>query len=116
MKEDLITIKTMSDGSLEQFANCPYKFYRQFITRSAGNDLNWQQVVQFMINQIVKDYYEMAPKHRSTYRILTLIDKYKSEIDLNLFQSRSHFYSVLAVVSDYLIQLLEKEKNIDLLM
>ena len=106
----LICVKTLTDSHLEEFMRCPYKFYHQKILK-IHSGLNWRQVVQLSVNKIVKEYFQTPVSHRSSHQILVLIDKYWRPITVDLFDSKAHYYSVLAKVSDHLLQFLIKEKN-----
>lgn len=110
LNDHLISVKTMSDSHLEQFIRCPYRFYQQELLNQHKH-VNWRQAVQFSINNIVKEYFQTPIKNRSITQILKLIDKHWQPIRITMFETKVHYYSVLAKVSDHLIQFLTKEQN-----
>lgn len=88
-----------------------YHFYKMVNLSNNLSEVSWRNGVLCFIKQIVDDYYEIPSKRRSTYQILYLIDKHLFIIDKKLFQSKTHYYTVLAVVSDKLILMLRQETS-----
>ncbi|WLR49934.1 hypothetical protein LC040_11590 [Bacillus tianshenii] len=110
MKEHLIQVKTMSDRAIQSFMRCPCEFYHnEFAKRKSS--LNWKQVVQAAVNQVVKHYYETPVNQRTSLTVLKLIDRNWDKIEVSLFHSKAHYYEILAVVSDHLLQSLGKHSS-----
>lgn len=103
--ECLKPMDTISQIELERIS----RYYKMVNLSKNISELTWRNGVLCFIKQIVDDYYEIPLKRRSTYQILHLIDKHLLVLDKKLFQSKSHYYTVLAVISDKLIQMLRQE-------
>ncbi|MCM3572363.1 hypothetical protein M3172_04125 [Mesobacillus subterraneus] len=78
------TGKLLADYHLETFLQCPYKFYHRFVTG----------------------------KKLSKVALLRLIQQYWGHIPLHLFQDKAQYYTILAKMTDHLLQALTK-KEID---
>lgn len=105
-----VAVKTLTDYHLEAFLKCPYKFYYQFILGKRKEERKWRQIVQLSVNKIVHDFYKMPLKERHTLTALKLIQHYWNRIPLQLFEDKTHYYTVLAKVTDRLLNTLT---NID---
>ncbi len=111
MREKL-TGKLLADYHLETFLQCPYKFYHRFVTGKKLSEYSWHQVVQNSVNLIVRQYYSLPPNSRSKVALLRLIQQYWGHIPLHLFQDKAQYYTILAKMTDHLLQALTK-KEID---
>ncbi len=92
----------LSPINYNQFTQCPNNYF-------TTKNYNWKFVANTFVIKIINNYYHIPFKRRSTYQILFLIHKHLSLMDIKLFESKGHFYSVLAAVSDKLIHLLSNE-------
>ncbi|RSK26594.1 hypothetical protein EJF36_06830 [Bacillus sp. HMF5848] len=106
-----ISIKTITDYHLESFIRCPYKFYYQHVLSVPGSQIHWKQVVQYILNKIVQGFYQLPNSEQSKLSILKLIDSYWQHIDIQLFESKIQYYTVLAKTTDYLLQFLTPRKT-----
>jgi len=96
---------------------CPYQFYEKQILGKKSTHFNWEEMVQYAVNQVVKDYYKLPTKSRSAYKVLELIERYWIK-NVELFDSKIHYYLVLAKVTDHLLQNLmgAKDANLPILL
>ncbi|MDT2045107.1 hypothetical protein CHN50_13065 [Priestia aryabhattai] len=104
-----VQIKTLASHHIEEFIQCPYKFYQRQLRDRKQQLADWRDFVGVTVHKVVKEYYLKAPYERSSYLILKLIEKYWSKLSPDLFQSQIHYYEVLASVSDYLLAFLMSE-------
>jgi hypothetical protein len=105
---NLNSIKSMTVENLKDFIRCPYKFYYQFIEKKK-RPLDWRQMVQQVVNQVVYSYFQLPLDQRHSTNVLSLIERHWSKIPLRLFDSRIHYYLVAAKITDYLMQHLTAE-------
>lgn len=75
MRQTNISVKTMTDYHLESFIRCPYKFYYQHVLSSHSSKVQWRQVVQFAMNQVVEHYYRLPLDSQNTISAMKLINK-----------------------------------------
>lgn len=106
-----VRIKTLTDYHLEAFISCPYKFYYQYILSKNHSPFHWRQEVQKSINLIIKEYYSLPITKQNKICLLHLIDQNWRNIKMNIFDDQIHYYTVLAKVTDYLLQSLTPKKN-----
>lgn len=106
-----ISVKTMTDYHLESFINCPYKFYYQYVLQLQSKGMRWRQVVQYIINRVVRKYYSLPSNERTSLSVLNLIDKAWRPISLRWFDSRLQYYMVIAKTTDHLMESLLKEES-----
>ncbi len=107
-----VHIKTLSNDHIEQFIRCPYKFYQQQLLLKKTS-IDWKQLVQVTVHQIIKTYYSKPVEYRSTLYVLQLIEKYW-RLKPNMFSSPIHYYDALAKVSDYLLRFLGEKAQVEL--
>lgn len=104
--EPEVTIKTITDYHLESFLRCPYRFYYQHILSLDSSQVRWRQLVQSIINQVVHSFYQLSPNEQNKLHILKLVDRYWENVNPQLFESKVHYYMVLAKTTDQLLQFL----------
>ena len=107
----LVSVKTLTDYHLESFLKCPYKFYYQHILMLNSGQVKWRQVVQSIINQVVHNFYQLPPNAQNQLNIMKLIDRYWKHVSPKVFESKIHYYMVLAKTTDHLLQYLSMEKK-----
>ncbi|MCP3738162.1 hypothetical protein [Rossellomorea sp. BNER] len=107
----LISVKTITDYHLESFIRCPYKFYYHHILSLNDGELKWRQVVQYVINQVVQNYYQLPLIEQNPLNVFTLFDRYWKHVSYELFESKKHYYMVLAKITDHLLQFLTAKQN-----
>lgn len=110
-KNQIISLKTLTDYHLETFIRCPYKFYYQFILRKNNGELKWRQMVQFSVNKTVCEYYRLPVKEQNKLNLLKLIEQNWLPINIGLFENKIHYYTILAKVTDRLLSFLTAEKT-----
>jgi hypothetical protein len=103
-------MKTMTEENLKSFISCPYKFYYEAVEKKR-RPLDWRQLVQHVVNQVVYSYIKQPAEKRHSMTVLKLIEQYWSKVPLGLFESRKHYYMVVAKITDYLMQHLSMEVN-----
>ncbi|TYR82798.1 hypothetical protein FZC66_00175 [Priestia megaterium] len=109
-----VQIKTISNEHVEEFIRCPYKFYQRQLLLRKKQFVDWRVAVQLTAHQIINTYYN-APKYkRSSFYILQLIEHYWRSLKPTMFHSQIHYYDVLAKVSDYLLQFLSQQSEVEL--
>jgi hypothetical protein len=106
-----ISMETMTDYHLESFIRCPYRFYYQHVLSLHTSQVKWRQVVQHLINQIVQNYYQFPKGEQNKSNILKLVDRYWENVNVKLFDSKIHYYTVLAKTTDYLLQSLTTRQS-----
>ncbi|CEH30181.1 hypothetical protein AM501_11750 [Aneurinibacillus migulanus] len=111
-KERLISVKTLTDRHMEEFIRCPYQFYLRQKKKGQLESYTWKQVVQRIVRQIIEHYFQFPAQARSVSGILKLIDMYWIK-QPSLFESKGHYYTVLAHVSNYLVQYLLEDCQAD---
>ncbi|MBE4906444.1 hypothetical protein IMZ08_00040 [Bacillus luteolus] len=105
-KQFQISIQTMTDYHLESFIKCPYRFYYQHVLSVNTRKIKWRQAVQFIINQVVHKFYQLTVEEQHKLSALRLIESQWSMINSSIFDSKYHYYQVLAQTTDHLLQLL----------
>jgi len=106
-----ISIETITDYHLESFIRCPYRFYYQHVLSVNTSQVKWRQAVQYIVNQIVHNFYRLPIAEQTKYSILKMIDRYWNNVSVQLFDSKIHYYTVLAKTTDHLLQFLTTKKN-----
>jgi CRISPR/Cas system-associated exonuclease Cas4 (RecB family) len=110
-KYPMVSVKTMTDYHLASFIRCPYQFYYQHILSLGSSHVIWRQVVQSIINQVVRDFYQLSLDAQNKLSVMKLIDRYWKNVSPQLFESKSTYYIVLAKTTDHLLQFLSVKKN-----
>jgi hypothetical protein len=110
-RHPIVSVKTMTDYHLESFIRCPYKFYYQHILSLDSSQVKWRQVVQFIINQVVQNFYQLPLDTQNKLNVLKLIDRYWKNVNPQLFESKVHYYMVLAKTTDHLLQFLSIKRK-----
>jgi hypothetical protein len=110
-RHHLVSVKTMTDYHLESFIRCPYKFYYQHILSLNSSQVKWRQVVQLIINQVVQEFYKLPLDAQNKISVFNLIDRYWKNVSFRLFESKIHYYIVLAKITDHLLQFLSTKNN-----
>ncbi len=111
MRHTNISVKTITDYHLESFIRCPYKFYYQHVLLINSSQLQWRQVVQFAINQVVDHFYQLPLNAQNTVNAMKLINRFWENVSPKLFESKVHYYMVLAKTTDHLLQFLSEKKK-----
>jgi hypothetical protein len=101
----------LSNHVLHGFIRCPYKFYWQHIKGKEADHVDWRERVQYVVNKVINSFYLLPLGHRSSFHILKLIEKYW-KLEVKWFDSKTHYYTVLAKVTDHLIQNLNKSEGV----
>ncbi|WP_257351024.1 hypothetical protein [Pseudalkalibacillus decolorationis] len=110
-RHPLVSVKTMTDYHLESFIRCPYKYYYQHVLLLNPIQVKWRQVIQFIINQVVQNFYQLPLDAQNKFNVLKLIDRYWKNVSPQLFESKVHYYMVLAKTTDHLLQFLSMKKK-----
>jgi hypothetical protein len=108
---NLLSVKVITDYHLEEFTRSPYWFYHRYMLKNRTRS-HWMQMVQYSVNRIVHDFYKFPPKSRSSLKVLELIQQYWIK-QVNLFDSKIHYYTVLAKITDHLLQVLLSEQDMN---
>lgn len=108
---ELITVKALTDHHLEEYLRCPYKFYISHIRKIRKTKNDWRHVVQHAVNRIIQEYYQLHVEGRSSSKVLGLIEKHWN-VNVRFFDSKVHYYMILAKATDYLLQWLNHYKSI----
>lgn len=103
-----ITIKAITDDHLMAFLRCPYQFYYQYLLTLDSYQMKWRQMVQSAINQVIKEFHQLPPTEQHNISILKLVDSSWSHVSPQVFESKQHYYMVLAQTTDHLLQFLTK--------
>ncbi|WHX98409.1 hypothetical protein [Neobacillus sp. DY30] len=103
-------IQSITEENLKDFISCPYKFYFEFYEKKKRK-INWRQVVQHVVNKVVYSFFQLPAEQRHSGKVLMLVDHYWSNVSPQLFESRIHYYLVVAQITDYLIQHIDVESK-----
>lgn len=110
MKNQFIFFNSLNDEQMVEFERHPYNFYEQMAFQKPDS-LHLNQSLQFVVNEIIYNYYRLPINSRSLCKLLTLVDKYWSQLDKGSFNSNFHYYSLLASVTDHLMKFLQSEQG-----
>lgn len=110
-KNYFLDIKTMTDHHLETFIRCPQQFLYQHIMKEKASETKWIEVIQYVINQVVRAYYRLPKKQQTPYSIMAYIQHYLKIVKTEYFPSKVEYYTVIAKVTDYLLKFLTAEKT-----
>lgn len=107
--------------NLEEISNyisCPHYFHCNNQVTPEVNEFDWLSLTQVVVNDIVSDFFQLSNDKRISLEILKLINNHFEQVDIELFNSVAHYYTVLAKVTDYLIQhlLLERDSKAPLFL
>ena len=108
-KDHTFAITTLTDYHLQDFIKCPYRFYFRHIEGKAPNQLDWRQVVQSIVNQVVSRYYKLPPISQTATKVLEFLYDHWKGIDIRLFESKLQYYTVLAKITDHLLKALTSQ-------
>lgn len=103
-------LHSLTEEYLKDFISCPYKFYYDYFEKKKRR-LNWRQIVQHVVNQVVHSFYQLPMEHRHTVKVLSLIDHYWEKVSPQIFDSRLQYYLVIAKITDYLMENLTANTN-----
>jgi hypothetical protein len=81
------------------------------IIRHEG-DRTWQQDVKNVIRSVMIEYYHAAPSLRSPFYMLKLMETYRQLLHPHLFESPIHYYTVLAKITDHLLQFFTSSEEV----
>ncbi|MGM7634425.1 hypothetical protein [Bacillus sp. Hm123] len=104
MSQYSLSIRTISDQHFKEVINCPHKYFYRYIKGVKSKKVEWKKVMQYIVNQVVIQYFQIPPSKRTTSRVLELIHQHVSPLTVAIFDSKMHYYTVIANVTDYLVQ------------
>lgn len=107
-----VLIKTIADYHLEEYMRCPFQFYYRHLLGKGAICLNWRQMAQHAVHQVIHDFYKSPLEARSSVKILELIHKHWMK-RVDLFHSRSHYFTVLGEITNNLLFALLEERDIE---
>jgi len=110
-QENPILLVNLSDRLLVDFMRCPFRFYWQHIKKQDQSQHDWRVIVQHIVNRIINDYYQIPLNKRSAFQVLQLIEKHW-RIGIDSFDSKQHYYTTLAKITDYLVQNLHRSEGL----
>ncbi|WNF35405.1 hypothetical protein RJD24_13145 [Bacillaceae bacterium IKA-2] len=103
---------------ISNYISCPHYFNRnnQFISEEI--EFGWLSLTQVVVNDIASDFFQLSYDKRIPLEILRLINNHFEQIDIELFYSKVHYYTVLAKMTDYLMThlLLERDSKTPLFL
>jgi hypothetical protein len=103
VKDHSIHRKTIVDDHLEELIRHSYKFYPKPTSGKEYTHFQWRQLVQNTVNHIINEFYQLPLKTRSSLKVLELIQRYWIK-RVDLFDSKAHYYTVLAKITDHLLR------------
>jgi hypothetical protein len=104
-----VNVKTISTDHIEQFLRCPTEFIQRSLLHRRNGVLTWQKAVKITVHQILSIYFQTPIQQRTAVYILQLIQQHWSKVSVQLFESKIRYYSVLAKITDHLLQELGKD-------
>ncbi|WP_078414116.1 hypothetical protein [Priestia abyssalis] len=100
-----VNVKTISNEHLEQFMHSPDIFLQEcLLHKNRNRHITWERAVKAAVKQILKEYFQLPVQERTALSTLKLLERQWHCINVRLFQSKMHYYTVLAKVTDYLLQ------------
>lgn len=75
---------------------------KAIISQQGGT--TWQQAAKRVIRKVMVEYYHAVPSMRSPFYMLKLMETYRQLLHPHLFESPIHYYTVLAKITDHLLQ------------
>ena len=105
-KHYFLDIKTISDDHLETFIRCPQQFLYQHIIKEKTSEAKWVEVIQYVMNQVVRNFYRLPKKEQTPYAVMSIIQQYLKLVRTDYFSSKSEYYTVIAKVTDHLLKFL----------
>ncbi|HWO96987.1 MAG TPA: hypothetical protein VNM45_11730 [Bacillus sp. (in: firmicutes)] len=100
-----VNVKTISNEHLEQFIHSPDIFLQEcLLHKNRSPHMTWEKTVKSAVKQILKGYFQLPEQERTALSVLKLIEHQWGRINVRLFQSKMHYYTVLAKITDYLLQ------------
>jgi hypothetical protein len=107
-----IEIKFLSNHILHGFMRCPYKFYWQNIKGKGVDHVDWRELVQYVVNKVITQFYQLPLEQRSAFQILKLVETHW-RLEVKWFHSKAHYYKVVAQITDHLIQCLNRSEGLN---
>ncbi|WP_034262289.1 hypothetical protein [Bacillus sp. J33] len=112
VKNTQISVQTITDQHLTDFIRCPYRFYYTHIEKKK-HPFGWRQAIQHVVNRVVYSYYQYPLGHRTPAKVLALIEKYWSKLELRMFDNKLQFYMAAAAITDGLMKNLSSDSNVE---
>ncbi len=95
----------MTKRLLEWFIQSPYH------VKDSSTKPCWKHEVQLMINQVVRHYFQLPRPIQNSISIMKLIDTYRKNLQIEGFESVSHYCVVMAKITDHLLAFLSSESK-----
>lgn len=99
-------MQLIEDYKLEELLRCPYRFYQK--AERPEQDVEWRQLVQYVMGHVINDYYTLPPVSRTTRKVAQLVDQRWTNRAYK-FDSKDHFYQVKRKVMSNLCHILGGE-------
>lgn len=93
----------MTKRLLESFIHSPYHVNDSSVKPC------WRHGVQLMINQVVQHYFQLPRNIQNSISIMKLIDTYRKNLNIEGFESVTHYCVVMAKITDHLLTFLSSE-------
>lgn len=116
--ESHASLEKLNLEKISNYISCPHYFHCNNQVTPEVNEFDWLSLTQVVVNDIVSDFFQLSNDKRIPLEILKLINNHFEQVDIELFHSVVHYYTVLAKVTDYLIQhlLLERDSKAPLFL
>ncbi len=112
MSNRLIKINNLTDYHLNDFLDCPSSFWQKHLLKKEKDVYDWRDLVEYTVNQTVRDFFALPPSSRSVCCVLHSIHRHWNK-KIDLFHSREHYFHVLGLMTSNLIQYLRNIKHMD---
>lgn len=100
----------LKDYEMEAWLRCPEDYYSTYVLGKPPISPNWRQMAQYAVNYILNDCFEIPVQQRSAAAVLSRI-YHRWKINPGLFESRVHYVTVLAAVTDQLLKYFASRKK-----
>ncbi len=98
----------MTDYHLYEFMRCPHKYYLRHIKRRESSSLEWQQIVQMIVNQIVHEYYLTSKEKQTEILLLELLEKHWHKVKTSMFSSKNRILYCVGKINRSFVTVCEK--------
>lgn len=104
MTEPYVQIRTLTDDQLVHFLESPSRFYHTYILKKR-HPVRWQSLVQSIIHRAFRYHYKKSSSADDTVKFMM---KLFYIIPNTFFDSKIHYYDVVANITQHFVQLVQK--------
>jgi CRISPR/Cas system-associated exonuclease Cas4 (RecB family) len=94
---------------IRDFITCSHRFLFKYVKKEHSSYAEWRTIVQSVVNRVVYEFYKVPPGQRTSLYVLQVLEKQWKSVPISIFESKAHYYTVLAQLTDYLLHYLLKD-------